>query len=628
MLIRLLSLAFAGMTATAQTASPNTLKLNSVSPTGSIPGVVRILRVNGEKLNQLKGLRIKLQNDKVDLTSVSATETVATYELVVRQDQRIGQYKIEMTVDGSTWSDSGLVYSITPVNQFYIDCPLRVGDEVQNAESVGISCSQALLDRKESSDIFGKRIAHMYLAVQVNLRNLSRDFDFVLQDVRLVIDDGVSVASRTRPLVRAVAEKGQVLDGRNIMIAAVTAVGSVAGGLAASSLFTKDFARATNLFQGPFRSALTGAFPDFTVAQLNRINDHSLSSEGMIIPKDAPAMVVAFASQRIFLSQAERDQFIQRRTIRKQDRPALLRFQNRIRVLIAGSHVERINLNQPTLTSISPSTGLQGSTHDLTLTGTNLDKVSKIRLRKGPGTAGNDADIKVGENNRQATAKVTLSALAPDIYNVYLVGPSGSESPTSATFTIDEALPKLTAASPSAISKGAQAVEITFSVDRVDLVRKILALQNGSVDSGVSVTNLTPDAAGAIKAAVTAAAAAKDGEHVWYLETAKGHQIASAVKFSVSAPEPAPVLLRVTLGAVKAGDPVKSVTLEGERLDKVMVVALFQNGAKDDAVQVAIDSKTATKIEVKLTAGAAALTGAHRWTLDAVESKQVLDVTK
>lgn len=428
-------------------------KLVSVSPTGSIPGVVRVVKVRGEKLTLLQGLRLTLQNDTVALTKVALSEETATYELVVRQDQRVGQYKIEMTMDGSKWTDTGLVYAITPVNQFYIDCPLRLTDEIAGGTqgAPGVSCSQALLDRKEASDIFGKRIAHMYLAVQVNLRNLSREFDFVLQDVRLVMDDNVSVASRTRPLVRAVAEKGQVLDGRNIMVAAISAVGSIAGGLAASSLFTKDFARATNIFQGPFRTAIVGAFPDFTVSQLNRVNDHSLAAEGIIIPKDAPATVVAFASQRIFLSQTERDEFIQRRTIQKKDRAALLPYQNRIRVLIAGSHVERVNLTQPTLASIAPSAALQGTKPELTLAGTNLDKVSKLRLRKGPGTSASDADIKVGESNRQATASMTLAALPADTYNVYLVGPSGNEIVTSAKFTVEEALPKLSSATPACL---------------------------------------------------------------------------------------------------------------------------------------------------------------------------------
>lgn len=122
------------------------------------------------------------------------------------------------------------------------------------------------------------------------------------------------------------------------------------------------------------------------------------------------------------------------------------------------------------------------------------------------------------------------------------------------------------------------------------MVDKILAVQNGATDAGVTVTGLKKDAAGKIEAAVTAIASAKDGEHLWYLETAKGQQVASTIKLVVVAPEPAPVLLRVSLSSAKAGDPAKAVTIEGERLDKVKAFQLYQNGAQDGAIQVTVDS--------------------------------------
>ena len=610
--------------------APAAPKFVSIAPAASVPGVVRVVTVEGEGLDQIKGVRLLLDGDAkpVAMKIVSAEKTKLMAELALLPAQRTGAYKLEYSLDGASYTASALSYGVLPANSIYFECPLEAPNQPDTADGrgEGISCSQSLLDRKEVSDIFGRRLAHMYLVVQVNVRNLRNDFDFILQDVRLTIDGNLSVASRPKELVRGVAEKGQMLDRRNLIISTITAVGTIAGGLSASLLFTADFARATTIFQGPFRTAMVNAMPDFSVRQLNRLNDHSVSSQGVVIPKAQQAMVVAFASQRIFLDQGERDEFIQRLFKDKTDRKALSKFQKRIGVMVAGSHVERVNLNAPRLDAITASTSNAGAAADLILSGANLDRIAKVRLRKGPGGATAEATIKVGENSSRATGSMVLS-LPNDEYNVYLISASGEEIPTSSSFTISERLPTLAKTDTAKITKGASAVTVSFTVERADLISGFSAMQNGKTDKEVKVEGVTR-ADNTITASVWASARAQTGEHVWSMLTTSGKEVGTAQTVMVADAEPAPLLLTVSVNTLKAGDPEKEVVFKGERLDKVKAVAAYQNGEADAGIKVEIVKQTESEIQAKVTAAAASKVGEHRWALDKAASVQVLQITK
>jgi hypothetical protein len=97
-----------------------------------------------------------------------------------------------------------------------------------------VSCSMAILTWQETSDIFGRRVANTYIAIQVTVRNLNKTNEFLIHDIQAV-DTGLNPADfsrfqagRDKLLVRAVAERGQTQDRRNLALNSLLAVGAIA----------------------------------------------------------------------------------------------------------------------------------------------------------------------------------------------------------------------------------------------------------------------------------------------------------------------------------------------------------------------------------------------------------------
>ena len=131
----------------------------------------------------------------------------------------------------------------------YTVCPAKLDDATQgDGGDANVICAESLMDSHEVGDIFGRRIAKMYLVVQVNVRNASHDYDYLLQAVRLGYDC-LAVTSRDSNLVRGVAEKGQMLDYRNIVVRGAEALGTMGGSLSTFSFATAGLKNAFNVFR-------------------------------------------------------------------------------------------------------------------------------------------------------------------------------------------------------------------------------------------------------------------------------------------------------------------------------------------------------------------------------------------
>jgi hypothetical protein len=121
--------------------------------------------------------------------------------------------------------------------------------EGQNAERVApndVSCSQSIMSFKEASDILGKRMANRYVVVQVVVRNLNEDYEFILHDVQAAVPDGKEPfqrshfrAGRDKLLARGVATRGQSQDPRNLLMGGLDALSATAQG--ATSFASGDF---------------------------------------------------------------------------------------------------------------------------------------------------------------------------------------------------------------------------------------------------------------------------------------------------------------------------------------------------------------------------------------------------
>lgn len=617
-------------------------KFTAITPGSSSPGLVRTVVVEGERLQGVKKLRFVREATRSITFDVKATQTKLTGEAALPETAGAGSYTVEYSTDETAFQATKLTFSILPANEQYMECPLTTrtgsGPELLRVGK-GVACTQALLDRKETSDIFGARIANMYLAVQVNIRNLNDEYNYLLHDVGLIVNEAsggepVLVASRTKRLVRGVAEKGQVYDKRNVLVAIVRGTGTVLGGIAASPFATESFSQAINIFQGPFTSALTGQLPDFTVNQLNRLNDLGFETNSLVIPKGGSATAVAFISQRIFLDQGERDEFIQRRQYdkNKETRDALLKYQKRIHVAVAGFHVRRVEVDEPTLTGLEPSSGLKSSEQKvIALRGANLDRVAKIRLRR-PGMEPKDGEVRLPDplDATGATATITLD-LPPETYSVYLLAADGAEKPTSLSFQVTGDLPTVVSTSLEKVAQGNRA-PVKFVTTLGDQIKNIEAVQNDEADSGVTI-EWTKREIAEWSGTVSVSAAAKEGEHLWRIRTKEGTTAKTGKKVVILAPAPGPLLLRVSVASVKIGAAETDVVFEGERLSGVSLESR-QNGRNDPNVKVTLDEATRTenRIAGKIQASTGALVGEHVWWIKtgsgATETVQRLEVTK
>ncbi len=169
-----------------------------------------------------------------------------------------------------------------------------------------VSCSVALLTWQETSDVFGRRVANTYLGMQVTVRNLNTTNEFLIHDIQVAVDTGIDQrdfsrfqAGRDKLLVRAVAQRGQSEDRRNLVLHSLEAVGAIAG--SSSIIGSREFETAVAVFQGAFLPSYSTIFPDHTVEQLNHINDlvfSASSTSKVIVPIQGSVPLVTFISEK------------------------------------------------------------------------------------------------------------------------------------------------------------------------------------------------------------------------------------------------------------------------------------------------------------------------------------------
>ncbi len=175
-----------------------------------------------------------------------------------------------------------------------------------------ISCSISVMPWKETSDTFGRRVANQFLAIQVTVRNLNTKNEFLMHDIQVAVDTGLSTdgyfwkqyagrfqAGRDKLLVRAVAQTGQSMSPRNLALNALIVVGAIAG--SSSIAGTSDFKTGVAVFESAFIPGFSTLFPDHTVEQLNRINDLVFSASNtskVVVPVQGSVPLVTFVAAK------------------------------------------------------------------------------------------------------------------------------------------------------------------------------------------------------------------------------------------------------------------------------------------------------------------------------------------
>jgi hypothetical protein len=236
----------------------------------------------------LESLTTKLANDLVGSDASQAIDKVRGAMETTLEEQEKLKPEERITPSNKNIASDAIVGAAIDAANISFEAPPDV------------ACSMSLLTYQETSDIFGVRVAKDYIAVQVIVRNLNQQDEYLLHDVQLAVDtdpcgsfsqvDG----GRDRLLVRAVALRNQFTDPRNWAVRILEGVGTVAS--SAVGFAPKDYSLGLGIFNG-LTPAVKAIFPDYTVDQLNRLSDLAFTSSGQtrtIVGKNGAAMFVTF----------------------------------------------------------------------------------------------------------------------------------------------------------------------------------------------------------------------------------------------------------------------------------------------------------------------------------------------
>ncbi len=433
-------------------------------------------------------LNEKLANPNFPDTSIDGTISVMPSALK-------GNYEVFLSDGKNILFDTKLVFTVRDSNNGqYSECSTQAGPVIGNQ---ALFCSQALLDYQQTYRIFGKGIADQYIAVEVTVRNLSDDFEYILHDIRLGTTDAV-VASIDKKLVRAVGENTEQFTARAIAVrlteATATAFTGVAG-IVGSSLLTSVAA----LTAGPGLLGLKHAIPDLSVAELNRINDLSFATGGIVISKHAAVPMVAFLSSKVFvpgclfevakpttqqggttgqsadvnLSGCKQKVDIKFKDLKTKD---LMNFQKGLIVEVSGAHVQEIAQMTVTKVTGSPldlpldlSQVTANTKETITLQGTGLDAATQMNL--------------LGSGSNTLSYSVVAPTISDPTKTQFLIDFAHMPAADSYTITLDTA-------SQKGVKTGASlAVSSPLSVSLTSLNFQNQKVGEASAAQTVTITN-------------------------------------------------------------------------------------------------------------------------------------------
>ena len=105
-----------------------------------------------------------------------------------------------------------------------------------------VSCSMSILPWDETHKAFGRTVADTYLAIQIVVRNLNGDNEFLIHDAEFAVDANSAQLARfqvghEKEIARGVLQYGQAYDRQHILINIAQGVGTIfrRGGEPASS---------------------------------------------------------------------------------------------------------------------------------------------------------------------------------------------------------------------------------------------------------------------------------------------------------------------------------------------------------------------------------------------------------
>jgi hypothetical protein len=176
-------------------------------------------------------------------------------------------------------------------------------DEGGFSRPTDIGCSMSIMPWTEAWKVFGREVADEYLAIQVDVRNMDPDHDFLLHDAEFGVDAYGAGLERfqvghEKQIVRGVSVWGQNYGRHANGIHIVEGVGIIMGavvGLPQPSI--QNLTNATGAYQAGFVPFVNKLFPNLSTNNLNNLNDFAFSATAnsrIVVPKGGSVPFVLF----------------------------------------------------------------------------------------------------------------------------------------------------------------------------------------------------------------------------------------------------------------------------------------------------------------------------------------------
>jgi len=170
-----------------------------------------------------------------------------------------------------------------------------------------IGCSMSILSYETTRKAFGETMADEYIGVQIVVRNVDPDQEFLVQSAEFKVDDDINgrigryFSGVDKMTAREYMLASRDFGKRNLMVHVVQGTGAIMSAMVPlTGPFVKQF---SGVYSGAFAGALTTVFPDHNTEQLKLIDDEGFSNsrtDRTVVPKSGTAEFVIFISAKEF----------------------------------------------------------------------------------------------------------------------------------------------------------------------------------------------------------------------------------------------------------------------------------------------------------------------------------------
>jgi hypothetical protein len=247
-------------------------------------------------VEQALGATEKSPESKLDVTSQVATTSGKSDAQQVANDAR--ELASAASLNTTASEGASALQQVPAKNQVAQAAQQATG---ALARPLDVACSMSILSYETTRYAFGQRMADEFIPVQIIVRNLNSNKEFLVQDAQLGVDEDINgrlgryAAGVDKLTARTFMLSSRDYSHRNLVVHLAQGLGTV---LSSSSLVYGEAVKdAANVYSAGFLNALTGVWTDHGTEHLNLLNDEGFSSyrtERTVVPKSGTAEFVIF----------------------------------------------------------------------------------------------------------------------------------------------------------------------------------------------------------------------------------------------------------------------------------------------------------------------------------------------